>query len=229
MFAGDSKNTDKSPLTTCNLRMAMRIKTFPSIFVAARRGWPMTAFAESDSGDVSGCDTSQSKHDGGSTEAGEMQQTDRSEFSMKTRCLDNALFPVAAACSGEALVPTTIFASSSYDLGESCPATVDVLAFTIAEIFDKRLGGSDARVVVAGCKLWWEGCRLRAIISRVTRTVQDIENRKAKAFRNAGASRQTGFSLYSVVLCSSLLLSYHSGFPYRVGPFDLHFFSHLHP
>jgi hypothetical protein len=64
MFAGDSKNTDKSPLTTCNLRMAMRIKKFPSIFVAARRGWPMTAFAESDSGDVSGRDTSQSKHDG---------------------------------------------------------------------------------------------------------------------------------------------------------------------
>jgi hypothetical protein len=53
----------------------MRMETFPSIFVAAQRGWPTTAFPEGYGGDVSGRDTSQSNHDKGSMEAGRMQQT----------------------------------------------------------------------------------------------------------------------------------------------------------
>lgn len=83
--------------------------------------------------------------------------TDRSEFVMETSCPDNASFPVAAACSGETLVPTAVSASGSYDLGESCPAIVDVSAFTIVEILDKRSGGSDARAAVAGRKLGGKG------------------------------------------------------------------------
>jgi hypothetical protein len=121
---------------------------------------------EGDGGDVSGRDTSQSKYYGGPMEAGKMQQTDRSGSGMETSCPDNASFPVAAICSGEALVPTTLFALSSYDPGESCPAIVDVSAFTIVEILDKQSGGSDAQAAVAGRKLGRKG----ADSSGVTRT-----------------------------------------------------------
>jgi hypothetical protein len=79
-------------------------------------------------GEASGRDTSYSKHDAGSVEVGKMQQTDRSESSMETRCLDNASSSVVE-CSGETLAPTTVFASSSHDLGKSRPAIVDVSIF----------------------------------------------------------------------------------------------------
>jgi hypothetical protein len=79
-------------------------------------------------GEASGCDTSYSKHDAGSVEVGKMQQTDRCESSMETRCLDNASSSVVE-CSGETLAPTTVFASSSHDLGKSRPAIVDVSIF----------------------------------------------------------------------------------------------------
>jgi hypothetical protein len=91
-------------------------------------------------GEASGRDTSYSKHDAGSVEVGKMQQTDRSESSMETRCLDNVSSSVVK-CSGETLAPTTVFASSSHDLGKSRPAIVDVSIFTIVEILGKQSSG----------------------------------------------------------------------------------------
>jgi hypothetical protein len=96
---------------------------------------------EGDGSEASSRDTSYSKHNAGSVEVGKMQQTDRSESGIETRCLDNASSSVAE-CSGETLAPTTVFASSSRDLGESRPAIVDVSTFTIVEILGKRSSGS---------------------------------------------------------------------------------------
>jgi hypothetical protein len=90
-------------------------------------------------GEASGRDISYSKHDAGSVEVGKMQQTDRSESSMEIRCLDNASSIVE--CSGETLAPTTVFASSSHDLGKSRPAIVNVSIFTIVEILGKQSSG----------------------------------------------------------------------------------------
>src|SRR2546423_4011004 len=96
---------------------------------------------EGDGSEASSRDTSYSKHDAGSVEVGKMQQTDRSESGIETRCLDNASSSVAE-CSGETLAPKTVFASSSRDLGESRPAIVDVSTFTIVEILGKQSSGS---------------------------------------------------------------------------------------
>ena len=62
---------------------------------------------------------------------------------IRCRRSDNASFPIAAACSGKTMTPATVFASSSCDLGESCPAIVDVSTFTTVETLDKRSSGSD--------------------------------------------------------------------------------------
>jgi hypothetical protein len=51
------------------------------------------------------------------------------------------LLPSVVECSGETLAPTTVFASSSHDLGKSRPAIVDVSIFTIVEILGKQSSG----------------------------------------------------------------------------------------
>ena len=88
-----------------------------------------------------------------------MQQTDRSEFGMETRCPDNASSSVAE-CSGEALAPTTFFAPNLRGLGESRPAIVDVSTFTIVEILGKRSSGSGVEYqfeLVVACSLGGKG------------------------------------------------------------------------
>jgi hypothetical protein len=97
---------------------------------------------EGDGSETFSRDTSYNKHDAGSVKVGKMQQTDRSESGIETRYLDNASFSVAE-CFSETLALTTVFASSSRDLGKSRSAIVDVSIFIIVEILGKRSSGSD--------------------------------------------------------------------------------------
>jgi hypothetical protein len=105
---------------------------------------------EDNDNEASSRDSSHNKHDAVSVEVSKMQQTDRSESGMET---DNASFSVAKY-SDETLAPTTFFALSSPDLGESRPAIVDVSIFIIVEILGERSSGSNVKYQIELEPLW---------------------------------------------------------------------------